>query len=223
MSGSRINTALLVPKSGSLEDYLKADRYVDWKNEQICTFAADLFADCEADDERAKKAFLFVRDQISHSWDINSKQITISASDVLLNKEGICYAKANLLAALMRCGHIPAGFCYQKLTLGDTPETGYCIHAINAVFLKSLNRWVRLDARGNKKGIHAEYSLDVEKIAFPIRTEYGEADLPGIYADPAPVTMQTLERNTDCIEMCLHDLPIDISINSTIMREKSSE
>lgn len=45
---------------------------------------------------------------------------------------------------------IPAGICYQRLTLGDTPESGYCIHALNAVYMKRLDRWIRLDARGNK-------------------------------------------------------------------------
>lgn len=32
---------------------------------------------------------------------------------------GICFAKSHLLAALLRCKSIPAGFCYQKLILDD--------------------------------------------------------------------------------------------------------
>ena len=68
---------------------------------------------------------------------------------------GICWAKSNLFAALLRANNIPAGICYQRLTLGDTPDTGYCIHALNAVYIKSINKWIRLDARGNKNGINA--------------------------------------------------------------------
>jgi hypothetical protein len=47
---------------------------------------------------------------------------------------------------LHACG-IPTGICYQHITLGDVPETGFCIHALNAVYIKSLDRWIHLDAR----------------------------------------------------------------------------
>jgi len=57
-----------------------------------------------------------------------------------------------LLAAILRGMDIPAGICYQKLTLYDKPEDGYCIHALNSVYLKDLGKWVRIDARGNKEG-----------------------------------------------------------------------
>jgi hypothetical protein len=35
----------------------------------------------------------------------------------------------------MRGAGIPAGICYQKLTRGATPDTGYCIHALNTIYL----------------------------------------------------------------------------------------
>ena len=72
----------------------------------------------------------------------------------------------NLLAALLRSQQIPTGFCYQRLMLFDTPEKGYCIHALNAVYFTSLNKWVRLDARGNKEGIDAQFSMDKEFLSF---------------------------------------------------------
>lgn len=81
--------------------------------------------------------------------------MTKSATEVLEQSVGICWEKANLLAALLRARGIPAGICYQRLTLSDVPEDGFCIHALNAVYIKSLNRWIRLDARGNKEGIDA--------------------------------------------------------------------
>ncbi|GAB6180913.1 hypothetical protein JCM14036_22320 [Desulfotomaculum defluvii] len=40
---------------------------------------------------------------------------------------------------------ITTGYCYQRLTKGDTTDMGYCIHALNAVYLKTLERWIRLD------------------------------------------------------------------------------
>ncbi|MCG2991451.1 transglutaminase-like domain-containing protein, partial [Escherichia coli] len=61
-----------------------------------------LFNDELSELEKVKTAFEFVRDRISHSWDIQSTRVTCKASEVLKYKEGICYAKSNLLAALLR-------------------------------------------------------------------------------------------------------------------------
>ena len=48
--------------------------------------------------------------------------------------------------------------------------------------MKQLNNystahWIRLDARGNKDNINAEFNLDDEQLAYSIRTEFGEHDL----------------------------------------------
>jgi len=48
--------------------------------------------------------------------------------------------------------------------------------AANTVFISELNKWIRLDARGNKENVHAEFSLDEERLAFPIRDQLGEVD-----------------------------------------------
>lgn len=133
-----------------------------------------------------------------------------SVRSVSKDREGICYAKSNLLAALLRLQGIPAGFCYQKLTIGDTPDTGYCIHALNAVYLASENRWIRLDARGNKEGINSQFSIHAEQLAFPVRTQYNEVDYPTIYSKPNAKTMQALRTNTDCIEMYRYHLPVEL-------------
>ncbi len=70
------------------------------------------------------------------------------------------------MAAILRSQGIPTGFCYQRLMLFDSPEKGYCIHALNAVYIDSLQKWIRIDARGNKKGINAEFCLSEEKTGF---------------------------------------------------------
>ena len=113
----------------------------------------------------------------------------------------------NLLAALLRACEIPAGICYQRLTLDDGPENGFCIHALNAVYIKSLDRWIRLDARGNKEGVDAQFDLEKERLAFPVRKDCGEVDYRIIYANPSNKLMQVLENNTDALYMCLNCLP----------------
>jgi transglutaminase-like putative cysteine protease len=198
---------ILICESNSLEDYLLETEEVDFSHLSIKEKAFELFSTSSNEDDFVKKAFEFVRDEISHSWDIQSSRITCKASEVLYFKEGICYAKSNLLCSILRSRGIPAGFCYQRLTIGDTPDTGYCIHALNAVFLRSIERWVRLDARGNKVGVNAEFSLHDEKLAFSVREEYNEIDYSEIYKLPNPKTINTLKKNTNCINMYLHGLP----------------
>ncbi len=134
-------------ESEYLEDYLLELDVVNYSNRIIKDKIEELFNSTQTDVEKAKIAFEFVRDEISHSWDIQGEKVTCNASDVLKYKQGICYAKSNLLAALLRSQGIPTGFCYQRLMLFDTPEKGYSIHAMNAVYLKSHSKWIRLDAR----------------------------------------------------------------------------
>ncbi|QHT60787.1 transglutaminase family protein [Paenibacillus lycopersici] len=188
-------------------DYLLATGEVDFNAPSIAGLTDGLLASSQDQIGFIRKAYAFVRDEIAHSWDIQSARITCSASETLLHREGICYAKSNLLCAILRRANIPAGFCYQRLTLGDTPDTGYCIHALNAVYIANDERWIRLDARGNKPGIEADFSLGGEKLAFPIRTEYGEVDYPVLYRAPHPKTIAALRGHADCKTMYLHGLP----------------
>ena len=180
-----------------LSEYLKTSPYIDWKHELVLDRAARLRAAGKGELEWIAGAYRFVRDEISHSWDAQDKRVTVSASDVLREKTGICWAKANLLAALLRACGIPAGICYQRLTLEDPPGSGYCIHALNAVFLQDPGRWIRLDARGNKEGIRAEMDLEKERLAFRVRPEIGEADYSEIYPCSSPWTCWKTAR-TPC-------------------------
>ncbi len=83
-----------------------------------------------------RKAYEFVRDNISHSADINEDIITCTASGVLKAGHGICFAKSHLLAALLRCKSVPAGFCYQKLILDDETSPVLIYHGLNGVYIK---------------------------------------------------------------------------------------
>ncbi|WP_141505178.1 transglutaminase-like domain-containing protein [Paenibacillus luteus] len=197
----------LICETPQLEDYLEETEIINYNHSAITELVSSLISTEQNESARIKQAFHFVRDSISHSWDIQSNRITLTASEALLYKEGICYAKSNLLAALLRVQGIPAGFCYQRLTIGDMPDTGYCIHALNAVYLQEHKQWIRLDARGNKEGISAEFSGLQEALAFPVRPELDELDYPTIYARPHASTLAALRRNNDALHMYLHDLP----------------
>lgn len=197
-------------ESDNIGDYLEETEVIDFSHRTIGDLSDELFSKSSNEVDFIKNAYEFVRDQIAHSWDIQSNRITCSASEVLFYKEGICYAKSNLLSALLRSKGIPTGFCYQRLTIGDTPDTGYCIHALNAAYINSIGRWVRFDARGNKPGIAAEFSLTEEKLAFPIRQQYNEIDYLEIYKQPNSKTIQVLKQNTNAIHMYLNGLPSEL-------------
>ena len=193
-----------------LTEYLKPTPWVDFDHPELQAYLADYPIDGRSEEAIIHETFEFVRDEVAHSWDIGSRRVTGKASEVLRHREGICYAKSHLLAALLRGRGIPTGFCYQRLTLGDTPETGHCIHALNVVWVESLQTWIRLDARGNKPGVDAQFSLGEERLAFPVRPEYGEVDYGINYAEPPAVITQTLEAHCDCRVMYAGHLPAEL-------------
>ncbi len=159
-----------------IERYLETSHYINWEHPEILKKAKSIKEGSDDQIDLIRKTYHFVRDEINHSWDIQDRRVTKKASEVLKEKVGICWAKANLLAALLRANGIAAGICYQRLILTDEPERIYCIHALNAVYIKSLNKWIRLDARGNNEEVRAEMDLSHEQLAFPVRTALGEID-----------------------------------------------
>ncbi len=189
--------------------YLQPSPYMNFYDNKIQQLIQSFHYENEVD--KIKAVYEFVRDEIKHSYDIHAMEVTRHASEVLKKGHGICYAKSHLLAALLRAINVPAGIAYQRLTLYDKPEDGYCIHALNTVYLREYNKWIRLDARGNKKGVHAEFSIEKEKLAFPIRTHLGEYDYVINFAEPHPLIIRALESYTDCCTMYNTGLPTDIT------------
>lgn len=190
--------------------------YVDYRTPEIRECAAGLFSAKTDDTENVRRAYGFVQDTVPHSFDIGADVVPATASEMLICKTGISHTKALLLAALLRSAGIPAGFCYQRITLADDDSEGYCLHCFNAVFL--AGRWIYLDARGNTNGKHAEFSLDEPKLAYPNRSGYGEYFFPGIYAEPHAATVavlrkaETLQNILDGISDTITDVP-DILAN----------
>ncbi|RXZ42598.1 transglutaminase-like domain-containing protein [Crenobacter cavernae] len=172
--------------------FLASSEDIDWKHPSIRAKAAELADDCEDKTEIARRCFEFVRDTIRHSWDFRDdldNPVTCKASDVLFFRTGYCYAKSHLLAALLRANGIPAGLCYQRLSLeGDGAP--YCLHGLNAVWLEE-HGWYRIDARGNKPGVDAAFRPPVERLAFAIGDRL-ERDLPEIWPEPLPVVVAAL-------------------------------
>ena len=192
-----------------MEIYLKTSEIIDWNNPAIVELANTLALNQSGPMAIARSCFEWVRDEIRHSYDYQMNPVTCRASDVLRHKTGYCYAKSHLLAALLRANGIPAGLCYQRLSIDETGAP-YCLHGLNAVHLPEVG-WYRMDARGNRSGVDAQFTPPQEQLAFKIQFAE-EADFPIIFAEPLNVVVEALERHLLWDELLQH-LP-DCSLES---------
>ncbi len=175
-----------------METFLRATKVIDWKDPSVRAKAQELSAGADDARDIARRCFEWVRDNIQHSSDFKRNPVTCNASDVLREGTGYCYAKSHLLAAVLRANGIPAGFCYQRLSIDETGAP-YSLHGLNAVHLPEFG-WYRIDPRGNKPGVDAQFSPPREQLAFPI--VFPEEKLfPQILADPLPVVVSALRAH----------------------------
>lgn len=185
-----IKTALDQPLADAHKQaFLQHSTYIDFNTSAVATLAKELRGEEREQLVIVRRCFEFVRDQIKHSVDYQMNPVTCMASDVLKHHTGYCYAKSHLLAALLRANAIPTGMCYQRLTFADD-QPPYCLHGLNAVYLDDFG-WYRIDARGNKAGVDAQFTPPVEQLAYPIKVA-GEADIPGVWSEPMPEIVNCL-------------------------------
>jgi transglutaminase-like putative cysteine protease len=182
--------------------YLGADAVIDLGHPTIRQLAAMLRAEHSGDVPFAEAAFEYARDSVRHSWDVQDPRVTVSASDALRDRVGLCFAKAHLLTALLRSEGIPAGLCYQRLSDGGS---SFVLHGLVAVHLRGS--WHRQDPRGNKPGVNAQFSLTTEQLAWPVRGELGEHDYAEVLVSPHPAVVRALSDATDVLELCRGGLP----------------
>jgi len=185
-----------ITQSNNLNDYLECSEVIDCNNLEIQGIASNLSQGAENEIELVKSTYEFVRDEIRHSSDAGKSNVTCKASDVLKYKHGLCFANSHLLAAILRALDIPTGFCYQKLEF----DVGFGLHGLNAVFIKSIYKWIRLDARGNEGPVNAQFSLDKEILAYPVDEEKGEFDFLTIYPEPNEKVIEILRGSRSLTE-----------------------
>jgi transglutaminase-like putative cysteine protease len=205
-------------------EFLASTDVVDWFHADVRAVAWFLGGGTKDPIEIARRSFEWVRDEIEHCSDFGRSEVTCKASEVLTARTGFCYAKSHLLAALLRANKIPAGFCYQRLSIGgcqapfflaahEEPERAvgkkvpdaFALHGLNAVWLPEIG-WYRVDPRGNRPprghepAIDAEFDPPRERLAFAAELP-GEATLPDIRAEPLPVVVSTLRRHATAAEV----------------------
>ncbi len=185
----------------TIDNYLASSEFIDWKHPEILKMAQRLSRGKERPVAVAKSCFEYVRDEIKHSSDYRLNPVTCKASDVLKHQTGFCYAKSHLLAALLRANTLPAGLCYQRLTIANSAPP-YCLHGLNAVYLPEQG-WYRMDARGNKEGVMADFTPPLETLPFPVTVE-GEVDFQEIWPEPLTQVVRVLESSTHYQQVLEH-------------------
>lgn len=186
--------------------YLAADEVIQSADPEIVRLAKELRVAAPDDVAFTKAAYEWVRDQVTHSVDAQDPRVTVSATEVLAARTGLCYAKSHLLAALLRAEGIPTGLCYQRLADG----TGsHVLHGLVAVYLDG--GWHRLDPRGNNSNVDAQFTLDGERVAYIADPAADELDYPDVLIEPAPTVLAALRSSDDVLELCRTGLPASIS------------
>ncbi len=172
--------------------YLQRSEVMDFEDEDVLRQAHELAAGSTDPAAIAKRCFEWVRDEIKHSGDFQMDPTTCKASEVLRHGSGWCFAKSHLLAAFLRANGVPAGLCYQRLARNGRTAL-FTLHGLNAVHLPEYG-WYRVDPRGNRPGVNAEFAPPREQLAWPIKVS-GEGDLPGVYSDPLPEIVSLLNSH----------------------------
>jgi len=191
----------LILESNDLTDYLQElPPVVQFSSPVIQKNIKAIKSQAISPKERAKIAFELARDEVSHSFDTAYLPVTITAEETLEQKEGICFAKSHVLATLLRGMDIPARFCYQRVLRKGNVESGYALHGLNAIYLPETG-WFRVDPRGNKLGVDAQFTTDKEQLAYPIRPELGEIDYPNVFTKPLPSVLEAMRNSKDSKEL----------------------
>lgn len=197
----------VTPYTDNLEAYLTADEIIDYNDTRIAKLAGELYQKSGSEAEYIQLAFEYVRDNILHSTSICSDILTCSASEVLEAQHGICFARSHLFAALLRNKSVPAGFCYQKIILDDDTAPVLVYHGLSGVYIKELDKWIRLDT-----GVTLQFSLEDENLVRQLRPEKGEEDCFIVYPDPDLKIVEKFRKYKTRTQLW-EDLPTELAYN----------
>lgn len=185
-------------------DYLLGDEIIEVDHSAVRALAEALWAESGSPIDYARNTFEWVRDKVGHSYDVRDPRVTLTASEVLEHRVGLCYAKSNLLTALLRAQGIPAALCYQRLAHSE----GHVIHGLVAVHLDG--GWHRQDPRGNNAHVITEFSIGEERLAYSIDPARGEIDYPQLFSTTAPVVVDALRAASGTVAIYDAELPSDL-------------
>ncbi len=199
-------------RSGDVEraEFLRAELLRDGElleldSVEVRGVLAKLGASALSPVEATRVCFEWVRDEIRHSVDLRADTLTCTAREVLAEGHGLCFAKCNLLVALLRARGIPAGYGYQRLRTDGTP-TGFGLHGFVQVHLDEVGHFLGLDPRGNNARVTTTFDLTSPRLAYAPEAELGEATLREVWPVPSAAVTELL-RSGMSVERALVSIP----------------
>lgn len=134
-----------------MDSYLLPTPSIDCDHPDVKGKADELVKDISEDIEKAKRLFMFIRDNVKYNpYTPRSAADHFRASVTLARKEGFCIQKAIALAALSRASGIPSrlGFAIIRnhqipdklahmLTTNEIPDHGYAELFLNGKWVKA--------------------------------------------------------------------------------------
>lgn len=176
--------------------YTADSEVIDWRHPAVVKQAQQL-RDGAADGEFGvvRRCFEWVSNRIPHSIDCKADSVPCTASEVLLEGHGLCYAKSHLFAALLRANGIPAGFDYQRLA---DERWGHVLHGLNTVFLRG-HGWLQLDPRGVPESV-TRLPAPQEQRVFTTSAP-GELNYRLNLPSPLPEVVRVLQRGQSLAEV----------------------
>lgn len=188
-------------RAGPLSEYLGSDEVVQTTAPSVGGLAERIRREHPDDVDFVRAAYEWVRDRITHSVDAGDRRVTLTATEVLAEGTGLCFAKSHLLVALLRNQGVPAGLCYQRLADG----AGHVLHGLVAVHLEG--DWHRLDPRGNNDQVCAQFSLHGEQLAWRVNATLSEVDYPRVYPSPDANVVRALSVSDNALVLVRTGLP----------------
>jgi transglutaminase-like putative cysteine protease len=185
-----------------MDPFLANTEIIDYTHDDVLALARHLGGD-EGSHTVAERCFRWVRDQVRHSLDHGDRVVTLTASEVLRHRTGLCYAKSHLLAALLRANGIRTGFGYQRLSVNEVGPP-FCLHGFNTSALPGVG-WYRVDARGDRPGVATAFDPPREVLAYEPRLP-GERAFDEVWPEPLPAVIAAL-RNARTVSELRFQLP----------------
>ncbi|MEM9174348.1 MAG: transglutaminase family protein [Myxococcota bacterium] len=201
-----VEVAWPTPESDDLGRYLEDTITIDWQSPGVMEKARAVLEGEESPESRLEALFRFVRDEIPHAFDVQPEKVTCSASQVLREGQGMCYAKSHLLAGMLRYAGYPTGFCYARLA-SENQRSGFVLHGFNAVYWSQSASWLFLDASGRAETPPAAVRYAAPWVLpFEVDPEAGESFVPEIFRRPPKRIVDLLEGAPD-FEAVSRNLP----------------
>jgi len=163
----------MIQTENNLKRYLAATQLIDCSHLEIVKKKNELTQVTDTPEEKARKLFYFIRDEIRYVFHADRDEHFYHASAILEKGRGFCTQKSILFCALARACNIPAGIHFYDIDDYTLPKNFVALlrtkrlyrHGIVSPYLNG--KWNKYDATLDIKLVNRNNLIPVE--FFPDR------------------------------------------------------